>query len=285
MKIIRCNVDPDYKLVVSSDWHVGANNTHYEAIRSLIAYVKESGSYLTLNGDLMETIDPSNKHFSAQSVDRGAITGQEQVKRLVELLLPIKDRILCIGMGNHEHRLINSFNPTLEMCERLGVPYGTVTYVLEMANSGKVMHKHLLTHGSGMIPKGAKDPIQRKANRAAWIKRQLEGMGFGDTICHFMGHTHHLQVVNPTIEDEAHLVTKNGRIKQLRGQMTPQNIDKIPHDARWYCNTGSFLRLYSDPDTDHISYGEMRLYGPPKLGYCEVVSVGGCVTEVREVVV
>ena len=208
------------------------------------------------------------------------ITLQEQINYIVDLLMPYKKQILAIGIGNHEHKHINKFNPTIEMCRRLGDNYGAVTYILQMMNKGKLMHRFFLTHGNGGMPKGAKDPIQRRANQAAWIKRRLEETGI-PAIFSCFGHIHHLQVVPPSIDSEVHLTVKSGKLKQIKRSTTNQAADHIPPEARWYATTGSFLKLYSEGD--NISYSEIKMYPPPKLGYIKVTVKEGCVTDVQEV--
>lgn len=282
MKIIDCEVRQNYQLIVSSDWHIGAANCDLKGIKAMLEDAKKSKAYLTFNGDLLESIDVSDKRFSVKQAAMDMLTLQEQINFIVDLLMPYRKQILCIGMGNHEHKHINRFNPTVEICRRLDVPYGTVTYILEMKHGGKLMHRLLLTHGSGGMPKGAKDPIQRRANQGAWIKRRLEETGI-PTIFSAFGHTHHLQVVPPSIDSEVHLTVKGGKLKQIRRSVTNQAADHIPPEARWFANTGSFLKLYSDGD--NVSYGEIRMYSPPKLGYVKLVCKDTNVVDVQEVLV
>jgi hypothetical protein len=132
------------------------------------------------------------------------------------------------------------------------------------------MHKFYFTHGNGSLPKGAKDPIQRKANRKAAIRRKLEETGISDCIVMSFGHTHYLEVVEPTVHDALYITDDGHNHKQHYQVPSVQNADYIPPDSRWYCNTGSFRKLYTPSGSHIVDYGEVAMYGPTELGCIKI---------------
>ncbi len=84
----------------------------------------------------------------------------EQLKQCVKIFEPIKDKILAVLPGNHEHRVYKTdgLDMTEVMCSQLGIPekYSPTT-ALVFVRFGKQKHGHgrpqlytiYATHGSG----------------------------------------------------------------------------------------------------------------------------------------
>lgn len=105
MKIINVNLGSEIdkiKLIALSDLHIGDKLCDYKSIKNVIDTIeKEKDTYVILNGDLMNCATKS----SVSDVYAETISPKEQVQRLVEILTPIKDKILVIAGGNHEARI------------------------------------------------------------------------------------------------------------------------------------------------------------------------------------
>jgi hypothetical protein len=238
-------------------------------------------TYLNLKGDLMEAIIPSDKRYNPKMHDMFLPTPQDTASALVTVLKPVAEFILAIGDGNHEIKLQNIMNFGKHMAEMLGVPHGAYTYVTQFRDSkGNQLFKTLSTHGYGSLPKGAKDPIQRKANQMAALKRKLEGTAFADCIYKSMGHTHKLLVVEPTFTQEIILTTTAHEIRSKQIPKVIQNSSYIPSEQCWFANTGGFLKLYTPPGLGLTGYAEMMLLPPTDLGWVEVDIAEGEIIDV-----
>jgi hypothetical protein len=251
-----------------------------------VADENEAGrpTYLNLKGDLMEAIVPGDKRYNALSKDYKLPTPQHTAKALIKVLEPIAEFILAIGDGNHELKLQNIMNFGQYMAEALKCPHGAYTYITEFRDKeNKRLFKTLSSHGSGALPKGAKDPIQREANRKAHLKRKMERMGFRDCVYSSMGHTHQLLIVEPTYTNSNILNTKNGQVHQVKTPRSRQNVSIIPTDQCWYANTGAFLKLYTPSGMGMTGYAEMMMLEPTDLGWVEVEIAEGEIVGVEAV--
>jgi len=299
MEIIQHKIPMDCILYDTGDYHYGAFNCHKDLLNEMVASVQKRNSpkkwgrkagpkaFIINKGDNCDSISPDDKRYSHMSVDWQAklLTVQQQADAVVDLLTPVKDSVLSIGEGNHEAKFWNTFRVGSYVADRLGCPFGGYTYVIQFANNkGEPLFKTFHSHGSGKLPKGAKDPIQREANRKAHLRRKLEATGISDCIYMSMGHTHQLVVVEPTIEGEVLLTTTDdNRIKQHTRPAANQSAIYIPPEKRWYANTGGFLKLYSPPGSGVFGYAEVLMLEPTRLGWIEVEVQGGEIVEVRKV--
>jgi len=143
--------------------------------------------------------------------------------------------------------------------------------------------KFFLAHGSGSLPKGAKDPIQREANRKAWLKRKLEDMS-GDAIGMFVGHGHHILEVHPTVEKQLYMTDNGKDLKQNYRTGVDQSATYIPPESRYYGMCGSFLRLFSPPGSESVSYGEIAMYSPAEIGVLVAYIRGGKMVGLEKIV-
>lgn len=91
----------EVKIVTLSDLHIGEANCDMKAVKETIdTILKDKSCYVILNGDLMNNATINGKSDSYAEL----LSPMEQVKRAVELLAPIKDRIISADTGNHERR-------------------------------------------------------------------------------------------------------------------------------------------------------------------------------------
>ena len=99
---ISLSSDLDYlEILPLSDWHLGDKNCDLDLINSYIDYIKSNKHvYCILNGDLMNNATKT----SISDCYAEDISPMQQIANTVELLTPIKDKILAITSGNHEKR-------------------------------------------------------------------------------------------------------------------------------------------------------------------------------------
>lgn len=276
MEIIKTRTLPRRcKIYLTSDYHYGALNASKTSLRHLIDTVGgEDNSYLVNLGDSIEAILPNDKRWATCAVDwqSKAVTPEQQCEAVVEAFRPIKDRILVWMMGNHEYKLLNSFNAAKMIANGLGTQYGSACCKLHLQFANKKPIKYFLAHGGGnLAASSAKDPIQRHANMQASLKNRLCRMS-ADAIGQFVGHGHHLIVVPPTAESELFLTDNGESIKQSYRAGADQTANFIPPESRWYGMTGSFLRLFSPPGSEAVSYSECAMYSPTEIG-CLVATI------------
>ena len=96
-------VNPIEPIVVYpiADVHYGSIDHQNKEWEAFINHVENTPNvYLLLAGDLIN----NNTRSSVGSPWDDTVRPREQKTRMVEYLLPIKDRILCCVSGNHERR-------------------------------------------------------------------------------------------------------------------------------------------------------------------------------------
>lgn len=83
-----------------SDLHIGMGNREY--IQNIIDFIKKlPNAYVVIGGDIVENAIKNSKG----NIIECYAPPQEQISLAVEMLKPIRDKIICmIGSGNHEER-------------------------------------------------------------------------------------------------------------------------------------------------------------------------------------
>ena len=268
MELISREMPANYDLYDLSDLHLGSPNVNTKAIKKTFQKIlKKENRFVIIKGDIIDCIPVTDRRFNVTSLeDRVVLTLQDQAEMALEYLEPIKDRLLTLHVGNHEHLVINQFDFVKYWCDALGVPWGGAISKFIHLKDGKPMWRGLFAHGNGSLNSVAKDAIQRKANMKAALKRKMEGLTSNVIVCS-MGHTHKLLVCEPTYSDQVHVYDDGKTLKQTYRVHTDQSADIIDPEARWFVNTGSFLRTFSQPGKRQISYSEMAMYSPVELGY------------------
>ena len=104
MKTVKVTLPRTLKaleLHVFSDWHIGDKYCDMDDIKRSIKQVQTTtNAYVILNGDLLNNATKT----SVSDCYAEQLTPMEQIQLAVELLSPIKDRILMATTGNHESR-------------------------------------------------------------------------------------------------------------------------------------------------------------------------------------
>lgn len=282
MQLISRRLPKDCRIILASDFHEGNMMQHSDAIEQLVDYVKSTPhTYVMLGGDLIEAICVDDKRYSRFVHNEMPI---QQCKSIVKKLKPMEDRILFILEGNHEWVLTNKIGNIVEelICKPLGknVRYGTLTTKFSILDDkGRVRNKIFYTHGfrGRSISSVADDPVRRIANEKLQVKNKLKHLA-GDCAVMAMGHYHKLIISKP--EEELYLIDDSFTIKAQYTQ--PQDgTGYIDPNLRYYCCTGSFLKLYGTLGVS--GYGELFGFAPTELGYCEIDMVNYNITNIRKV--
>lgn len=160
MKAIRCDLPcvDTIEIHPMADLHIGDPNSDFKLIQERIEYIKNTpNAFCILNGDLMDTAVSASVGDTYGAV----LQPMEQLKQCVKIFEPIKDKILAVLPGNHEHRVYKAdgLDMTEVMCSQLGIPEKySATTALVFVRFGKRSEKYhgrpqlytiYATHGAG----------------------------------------------------------------------------------------------------------------------------------------
>lgn len=227
----------DLEIVALADLHIGDANCNMDLIKQMIDKIQYTGNrYCVLLGDLMNTAIAGSK----SDVYRETMTSQEALDKCVELLEPIKSKILAIVPGNHEERITRSigFDVTDELAKRLGLEslYSATSGLLfvKFGKSTKtgapITYSIYLNHGAGGGRK-----IGGKLNRLADYALLI------DADAYIVGHTH-----------------LPASFKTCSYRVTPQRAQATLHE-QLFVNTASSL--------NYGGYGRRGGYQPASNSY------------------
>jgi len=278
VRILKFYYPDNHRNILIGDTHVGSILFDEDGYSETLSYILSlEDAKVFFMGDTIEAKVVNDPHFSfVQNYPRP----MQQQDRFIELTKPIANNLEIIITGNHEWKLWRFGNIPKAICSALSnsdhqVRQGTYSCVVEVYREKRpdqLMYKMFLAHGKGLLTSRAKDYQQRMGNMRAALKWKLQQL-MGDCLIMAMGHTHKLLVIPPT--EDLFLHSVNDRVKQ--GYLSPiyGSIDYIDPDRRWYCNTGSYRKLYSDRltlDGDFAhDYAEMNMYWPNHLGFVEII--------------
>ena len=92
----------DIKLYVLSDVHLGSKECDLFLVKKVIKFIKDTPNcYCILLGDILDMALKNSK----SDIYSSSMSGADTQKLAIELLTPIKDKILAITPGNHENRV------------------------------------------------------------------------------------------------------------------------------------------------------------------------------------
>lgn len=190
--IIIHNFNKDIIICPISDVHFGALGYNEKAWNDFCRWVeKEENVYLTLGGDL---INNGTKNSVSGPFD-DIVRPREQKRRMAEMLMPIRDRILCAVPGNHEGRSGKDADddPMADIMCKLDLEdlyREEMAFVkIAMKNHKETINQYILgvTHGSGGgIFTGA------TVNRNERFGNTIDGID-----CLIIGHSHKPFVTKP----------------------------------------------------------------------------------------
>lgn len=161
MKAIKCDLPyaEQIELHTLADLHLGDPHSDYREIVARIEQIKATpNAYCILDGDLMDAAIAS----SIGDTYGASLQPMEQLKECVKLFEPIKDKILAVLPGNHEHRIYkqDGIDMTELFCSQLGIAdkYSNTTALLFIRFGKSSTHRNhgrrqlytaYVTRGSG----------------------------------------------------------------------------------------------------------------------------------------
>jgi len=240
-------LDTEFKqlrIVPISDLHYGnplCSIKHFIVTRDFIR--DNDDVYTYLNGDLIEAVVLD----SAGDIFKQKLTPQTQRDDVVDLLKPIKDKILGCVTGNHEDRIYKRVGVDLseDIANILNVPYrpeGMLLKVIFGDGNKSTMGKPFVfwgytTHGYG----GART----KAAKAVKVERVGYWIPRADFVT--MSHDHVVNVAPDVdlIPDNRGYPADNGFIS---GKVTAHRKELIKTNA--YLKWGGYAEMYGFPPTD-----------------------------------
>lgn len=186
----------DLTIIPISDVHLGAKeHAEREWVTFCENVLKQPNVYITLGGDLINNATRS----SVSNIFDDTMRPREQKKLIVEMLTPIKDRILCAVTGNHERRSTKDVDddPTYDIMCKLDLEHlyrENMAFIkIRMGNpkaNGSTNPTYVLavTHGTGGgIYTGA---AVNRNERFGYVIDNLD--------CLIVGHTHKPFITQPS---------------------------------------------------------------------------------------
>ena len=218
------------EILFFGDCHIGYPTCNEEKIRSMLDYALKHRMYVLLMGDMLEA---GMRDSVGDSVYKQKLHPQEQMERVLELIEPLAEQKLIIGMheGNHENRItkLTGIDITKVMCRLLDVPY--LSYACwNLITVGHKRYSIYSTHGtSGSIME------HTKLNAVVKLGKIISA----DIVA--MGHTHGL--ATDIIIRQYFDGTKN----------------RVVEDKQYVVLTGNYLEWDN-------SYAQMKNYPIGKIG-------------------
>ena len=112
----------DARIYILSDLHIGDANADMDEIHARVQRIADDERGLcVLNGDLLNTA----VRKSVSDIYTEIVPPMEQIKMAVELLKPIKGRIIAADTGNHENRVYRTDGVDVMrlVCRELGIEH------------------------------------------------------------------------------------------------------------------------------------------------------------------
>jgi len=219
---------PELELIPIGDIHYGSKECNIKKIKENVQYVKDNkNARVVLMGDLVDIA--LRDSVGAGTFDNN-FEPEEQIDGIIELLMPIKNKILCLIGGNHEERIRmrTSIDINKLIAKALDTTYvGSMCFLKIMV--GTTNYVVFAAHGST----GAVSP-------AGKINAVMKYGTYIDADLYLMGHVHEL----------AHHTTEYFRVDIGNKQ--------IVKDKRHYVITGHYL--------NYGGYAEAKGYAPGKTG-------------------
>lgn len=239
MKLIKHKLDTNLskiEIVPIADLHIGDKHCNMDKVIELINGVKNNRNrYCVLNGDILDNaiMDSVGDTYSSTSP-------MQQLSLIIELLRPIKDKILGITSGNHCNRTYNKVGIDLMeiVARELGLSrvYNreSITLLIKLGHMGDTNRQYPYTvfvlHGgaSGNTVGGRVNALQRYETVI-------------DSDVYIGSHTHQASI----------FPTSSFRVDTIHG--TLQKVDKL------FVSNGSTL--------EYGGYAESKVLKPSTLTY------------------
>lgn len=108
------------KLYILSDMHLGDANADIPTLKKIISFIKNTPEcYCILLGDILNTALKNSK----SDIYSETLSLMDAQKLAIEMLSPIKDKIIAMNPGNHENRVWREVGVDLSLwlAEKLGL--------------------------------------------------------------------------------------------------------------------------------------------------------------------
>jgi hypothetical protein len=247
MEFISRPVPSNFNIFFFGDLHIGTKLFYAKGVSQFLEDLNGEHDGCKNNvaigmGDYIEAIDHTDRRFDVDSIDLNKIRPQQQIEHFIRLFEPVKDKIACLLIGNHEWTLLKYYDYAQSAAHKLSVPYGTYSSVVTFQRKKKNKHilKVYVTHGSGSINSIADDPERLEANLNLSLKRKLKNKA-GDCAIQAMGHC---------FDEETEILTQRGwlRYEHLKPEdrvMTlNRGIDKLEfNDIEQFHEYASYKEL------------------------------------------
>ncbi len=252
-EIIHRSRSDRYKLYALGDAHLGSIHSDEDGLEKVITKIKgEPNSFIIGMGDWCEAILANDKRFDSGGLAHWCLPDnilELQRRRVVEILQPVRAKVLAFLIGNHEeivHRQAN-VDQTRNICTDLDIPYGGYACFINLVFRRKSVEAQYHTpailfqahvwHGAGAA-----------ATDGGRMLRLMRLVNDFHADIYLMGHLHDLKTAMPD-----RIECNNGKIRA------------VPLAA---AITGAFLKGYTQGDS--MSYVEQKGYPPTTLGYAVV---------------
>jgi len=267
MQRIVSVIPRDSKLMLLSDIHGGTIYSHEKGTLNIIDYIDAGRDVRWIHlGDAIEAITSDDRRFRIETITQQ--TPQLQAHYQVELFKRIASKGLGQLAGNHERALFRVANFAEQICNDLGIPYGTgMCRFIFFDNQGRHLFNLFACHGYWLFKSKAKDPEQELANKKASLKMRLKKL-MGDSCVMVCGHAHELIAVEPV--NQLYLTDEPSGVRQHYLTL-PENLSGyIPVDQRFYGCTGSLRKNQMDGFDDYAEG-----FPPSELGCLELTVTDG----------
>jgi len=209
------------KIVVLGDLHLGDKLCDLPLIKKTIDYIKNTEDcYAIVNGDIMNNAIPGSK--SDQVAE--ALTMEQQQDLAVELLFPIKEKIIAFAPGNHENRTyrLTGINPLRYVAKVLGLTdrYASEAYYIDIKMRYKGDNKkasHFKIFGMHGAYGGG-----RKVGSSANALQEMSAV-VANANLYVRSHTHN----HISFNDDVYIISERGNMTRAR---------------RTYYNANAFLK-------------------------------------------
>lgn len=251
----RAELGQPFLRLLMSDLHLGSINADHDAIIRQLQRAKDYGARVLINGDVFDAIGPKDRRFDLVTlhpqVQRQKDLAAAIVKMALDILMPYKDIIDIIGIGNHEESWINyGYNDpvrrVIEEMQREGskVKHGSFWGYIKTSfkvegHRKRPKHKLLYLHGTGGDSPVTKGTIDFNRKGRNWVYDALT-----------FGHKHNLVCSVDQMAD----VSDSGKYTE-RHQLNLQ--------------TGSYYRNYrqlTDAEVLDYSYAARSAHPPKPIG-------------------
>lgn len=133
----KFKMNPFQRCRVFQDFHVGNVSARRDKLEDTVESILNDDAKAIIPGDLLDMVMADDKRYDVDAVDPELNKVTTCVEYLMDILWPIRDQILGIGIGNHEGLCKNiGHNVIAEMCGRRTVGQGGRDYGLGCAYLG-----------------------------------------------------------------------------------------------------------------------------------------------------